>query len=77
MTSLRSIADWRPKTPFYYGWLILAVSALGTYAATGSAQLVLGGIQNFIFEDMGSPLTIRSSDSRRVDPTVVLANEFD
>ena len=52
MTSLRSIADWRPKTPFYYGWLILAVSALGTYAATGSAQLVLGGIQNFILEDM-------------------------
>lgn len=53
MTSLRSIADWRPKTPFYYGWLILAISALGTYAASGSAQLVLGGIQNFIFEDMG------------------------
>lgn len=53
MTSLRSIADWRPKTPFYYGWLILAVSAMGTYAATGSAQLVLGGVQNFIFEDMG------------------------
>jgi sugar phosphate permease len=52
MTSLRSIADWRPKTPFYYGWLILAVSAMGTYAATGSAQLVLGGVQNFIFEDM-------------------------
>lgn len=53
MTLLRSIADWRPKTPFYYGWLILAVSGLGTYAASGSAQLVLGGVQNFIFEDMG------------------------
>jgi sugar phosphate permease len=26
---------------------------MGTYAATGSAQLVLGGVQNFIFEDMG------------------------
>jgi sugar phosphate permease len=25
---------------------------MGTYAATGSAQLVLGGVQNFIFEDM-------------------------
>ena len=39
--------------PFYYGWLILAASAAGTYAATGATQLVLGGVQNFIFEDMG------------------------
>ncbi|MCI0790532.1 MAG: MFS transporter [Chloroflexi bacterium] len=53
MTSLRSLAEWRPRTPFFYGWLILGMSALGTYAASGSAQLVLGGIQNFIFEDMG------------------------
>ena len=53
MRFLRSIADWRPHTPFYYGWLILAVSAAGTYAATGATQLVLGGVQNFIFEDMG------------------------
>ena len=50
---MRSIADWRPRTPFYYGWLILAASAAGTYAATGATQLVLGGVQNFIFEDMG------------------------
>ena len=53
MTLLKSIADWRPRTPFYYGWLILAMSAVGTYAATGSTQLVFGGVQNFIFEDMG------------------------
>jgi len=53
VTLFKTIADWRPKTPFYYGWLILGMSALGTYAASGSAQLVLGGIQNFIFEDMG------------------------
>ena len=53
MRLLRSIADWRPSVPFYYGWLILAVSAAGTYAATGATQLVLGGVQNFIFEDMG------------------------
>ena len=52
-TFLKSIADWRPRTPFYYGWLILAMSAVGTYAATGSTQLVFGGVQNFIFEDMG------------------------
>ena len=53
MTILKTIADWRPHTPFYYGWLILAMSAVGTYAATGSTQLVFGGVQNFIFEDMG------------------------
>ena len=53
LTLIKTIADWRPRTPFYYGWLILAMSAVGTYAATGSTQLVLGGVQNFIFEDMG------------------------
>ena len=53
MTILKTIADWRPRTPFYYGWLILAMSAVGTYAATGATQLVFGGVQNFIFEDMG------------------------
>lgn len=53
MTLIKRISDWRPRTPFYYGWLILAMSAAGTYAATGATQLVLGGIQNFIFEDMG------------------------
>ena len=50
---LKTLADWRPRTPFYYGWLILAMSAVGTYAATGATQLVFGGVQNFIFEDMG------------------------
>ena len=53
MTLIKTIADWRPRTPFYYGWLILAMSAVGTYAATGATQLVFGGVQNFIFEDMG------------------------
>ena len=53
MPFLKTIADWRPRTPFYYGWLILAMSAVGTYAATGATQLVFGGVQNFIFEDMG------------------------
>lgn len=53
MTLLKTIVDWRPSTPFYYGWLILAMSAVGTYAATGATQLVFGGVQNFIFEDMG------------------------
>ncbi len=53
MSKLRAIANWRPRTRFYYGWLVLGTAALGTYAATGSAQLVLGGIQNLIFEDLG------------------------
>ena len=53
MSSLRSIADWRPRTRFYYGWLVLGTAALGAFAATGVAQVVLGGIQSLIFEDMG------------------------
>ncbi len=53
MSAVRSLAAWRPNTPFYYGWLVLGVAALGAFAATGVAQVVLGGIQNLIFEDMG------------------------
>ncbi|MCE2463686.1 MAG: MFS transporter [Dehalococcoidia bacterium] len=49
---MTSILNWRPRTPFYYGWLILAMAALGTLAATGVSQVVLGGIQGFILEDM-------------------------
>ena len=53
MSIIKAIADWRPRTPFYYGWLVLGTAALGSYAATGVAQVVLGGIQSLIFEDMG------------------------
>ena len=53
MAALRSIVDWRPKTPFFYGWVVLGAAALGAFAATGVTQLVLGGIQNLIFEEMG------------------------
>ena len=53
MSTIRALAGWRPNTPFYYGWLILGVAALGAFAATGVAQVVLGGVQNLIFEDMG------------------------
>ena len=41
------------KTPFFYGWLILAVVATGAFVATSIAGIVLGGIQYFIFEDTG------------------------
>ena len=53
MTFPKAIALWRPRTPFYYGWLVLGMAALGAFAATGVAQVVLGGVQTFIFEDMG------------------------
>ena len=53
MPALRSIAEWRPDTPFFYGWVVLGAAGLGAFAATGVTQLVLGGIQNLIFEEMG------------------------
>ncbi len=54
MNSLVKAAfDWRPRTPFYYGWLILGISFLAAFAATGFSQVTLGGIQVFITEDTG------------------------
>ena len=50
---LKAALDWRPKTPFYYGWLILGICFLATFAATGISQVVLGGIQIFVTEDTG------------------------
>lgn len=32
---------------------MLALSSCATFAATGSSQVVIGGVQDFIFEDMG------------------------
>jgi sugar phosphate permease len=53
MTTLVAVLNWRPKTPFFYGWLVLGTSASGAFVATSIAGVVLGGIQNFIFEDTG------------------------
>lgn len=54
---MRSIAynilEWRPRPPFYYGWLVLGTAALGAFIATGVAQTVLGGVQDLIAQDMG------------------------
>ena len=47
--------NWRPRPPFYYGWLVLGAAALGAFVATGVAQTVLGGVQDLIAEDMGWP----------------------
>ncbi len=53
MTTLEKALNWRPRTPFFYGWLVLGVGALGAFAATSVAGVVLGGIQGFIIEDTG------------------------
>lgn len=45
--------NWRPRTPFYYGWLILGITSFATFAATGVSQVVLGGIQVYISDDTG------------------------
>ncbi|MAZ60439.1 MAG: hypothetical protein CL753_08260 [Chloroflexi bacterium] len=52
-TSTLSFINRPIKTPFFYGWLILAVVATGAFVATSIAGVVLGGIQYFIFEDTG------------------------
>ncbi len=50
---LDPLLNWRLKTPFYYGWLILGITSLATFCATGVSQVVLGGIQVYISEDTG------------------------
>jgi MFS family permease len=49
---LGPIAGWRLKTPFYYGWLVLGITALGSFVSTSVGGLVLGGTQSFIPEEM-------------------------
>ncbi|PON13268.1 hypothetical protein C2W62_35235 [Candidatus Entotheonella serta] len=51
MTTFHKTLNWRPSPPFFYGWLVLGVGALGAFAATSVAGVVLGGIQGFIVED--------------------------
>ena len=53
VSTLRAALSWRIKTPFYYGWLVLAMAFVTAFAATGVSQVVLGGIQIFITEDTG------------------------
>ena len=50
---LYRLLNWRPTTPFYYGWLILGIASFATFGATGVSQVVLGGIQVYISEDTG------------------------
>ena len=46
-----TILNWRPNTPFYYGWLVLGLSGMGAFVATAIAGVVLGGVQTYILED--------------------------
>ena len=48
-----NIYDWRPTTPFYYGWLILGTAAIGALIAGSVAQTVFGGIQDLIGQETG------------------------
>ena len=53
MGIVRTILDWRPRLPFFYGWLVLGTGAAGAFVATTVAGIVLGGIQGFILDDTG------------------------
>ena len=50
-SSISTFLNWRPHTPFYYGWLVLGLAAMGTFVATAIAGVVLGGVQTYILED--------------------------
>ena len=54
-SSLSALLNWRPNTPFYYGWLVLGLSGAGAFSATVVAGVVLGGIQILVSEDTGWP----------------------
>ena len=56
-SSLSALLNWRPNTPFYYGWLVLGLSGTGAFVATAVAGVVLGGVQSFILEDTNWPRT--------------------
>lgn len=49
----RKLLDWRPPTPFFYGWLVLGMASLSTAAGSSVSQVVLGAIQVYIVADTG------------------------
>ena len=50
---ISTLLNWRPRTPFYYGWLVLGLSGAGAFVATAIAGVVLGGVQSYIVDDTG------------------------
>ena len=53
MQKLIHFRKWTPKTPFYYGWVVLGVSAMGTYLSNASSTVTMAGIQGYILNDTG------------------------
>ena len=56
-SAIAALLNWRPNTPFYYGWLVLGLSGAGAFVATAVAGVVLGGVQSYIIEDTNWPRT--------------------
>ena len=52
-STFSTLLNWRPNTPFYYGWLVLGLSGAGAFVATAIAGVVLGGVQSYIVDDTG------------------------
>ena len=52
-STFSTLLNWRPRTPFYYGWLVLGLSGAGAFVATAIAGVVLGGVQSYIVDDTG------------------------
>ena len=50
---LRRFLDWHPPTPFFYGWLVLAMGCLSSAGGASVSQVVMGTIQVYISEDAG------------------------
>lgn len=53
MSRIRALIEWVPRTRLYYGWIVLGTASLGTLASTGSAQVTLAGVQDYILNDTG------------------------
>ena len=51
MVTLVRALQWRPRTPFYYGWLVIGMATLAGVVSTGTSQDVMGGIQDFITDE--------------------------
>ena len=49
---LNLIYTWHPRPPFFYGWLVLGVAAVGAFIAASVSQTVLAGVQDLIAHDM-------------------------
>ena len=52
-STFSTLLNWRLRTPFYYGWLVLGLSGAGAFVATAIAGVVLGGVQSYIVDDTG------------------------